>query len=264
MLQRLLSGRPWPLATLSVLLLSPPLLASAEQTGNDRPPVMYERDCPDALIRAVGTTLSCVLVDEGTLVSKVGNADVVYRGYSWLHSPPSPHRMGPGDDHAEMVAKGFSRISRANAFTLAPIDRPDRVFWVVHVNSLFGHLRTPELVQNPEHGEFLLTSGAHGRYGFRQHFLGRKTWVRVRETDYGLYSYLPTGYGFRGRSKSDAVDYSTLESTVSVYRPDDAECCPGGGKLWYRLRLEEDSSNDAPFRFVLDAARYIPPQSQQK
>ena len=260
MLQRLLSGRPWPLATLAVLLLSAPLLASAEQTGNDLPPVTYERDCPDALTREVGEVLSCVLVDEGTLVSKVGNASVVYRKYTWFPAAEALFHVGPGDDHAQMVVR--SRVP--NAVTLALADRPDRVFWVLHFHMFFGWVDTPEFVQNPEHGEFLVGGGATGRYGSRYHFLGRKTWTRVREPYYDLKSYLPTGYRFRRTLASYALDYSTLESTMDVYRPDDAECCPKGGELWYRLRLEKDSSNDAPFRFVLDAARYIPPQSQPK
>ena len=263
MLQRLLSGRPWPLAILAGLLLSAPFLAAAKQTGNELPPVTYERDCPDALTRAVGEVLSCVLDYEGTLVSKVGNASVVYRLYSWFPAADALIHVGSGGDHARMVASGDIN-SAPNAVTLALADRPDRVFWVLFFHMFYGWVDTPELAQNPEHGEFLVVGGATGKYGSRDIFLGRKTWNRVREPYYDLESYLPTGYRFRRTLASYALDYSTLESTMKVYRPRDAECCPNGGKLRYRLRLEKDSSNEAPFRFALDAARYIPPQSQQK
>ena len=259
MLKRLLSGRPWLLVTIAVLLVLP----GANATGDDLPPVTYERDCPDALTRAVGEALSCVLVDEGTLVSKVGNASVVYRKYSWFPVASALFILGPGGDHAQMVGEGLSP-SASNAVTLALADRPDRVFWVLHFHMSFGWVDTPELVQSPEHGEFLVVGGATGRYGSRYHFLGKETWVLVWEPYYDLESYLPTGYKFRRPRANYALDYSTFESTMDVYRPGDAECCPRGGELWYRLRFEEDSSNDAPFRFALDAARYIPPQSQQK
>ena len=259
MLKRLLSGLPWLLVTIAILLVLP----GANATGDELPSVTYGRDCPDVLIREEGEALSCVLVDEGTLVSKIGNLRVVYRLYSWFHIKFASWTMVPGEDHAQKVASG-SRLALPNAVTLALADRSDRVFWWLRYDMFTGRIDNPRLVQNPEHGEFLVVDSATGKYGWRQHFLGRETWVLVQEPYYDLERYLPMGYRFRRPLATYVLDYSTLESTMDVYRPSDAECCPSGGELWYRLRLEEDSSNDASFRFAIDAARYIPPQSEQK
>lgn len=265
-----------------------------------------EVDCPEVLVNDVGdAAASCVLISEGTLVSTLGNADVFYRTYSWLRSDDVGLAIGHLDDHvvevADAAADGRGYFSTPNVVTLALADDPQRVFWWLHYEILEGWVYGPLIVRNPEYGEFLIVAGVW--YGTARitdefEFLGRGTWIPVirdyyLELETWLPDDLPKDDEYWIREGPRFLDYETLENTDVLHRiHGDPNCCPSGGELWYRLKLELPAADAVPPlvinsgyppsnfyrtrshavllggraaadvalpRLVLDTARYVPP-----
>ena len=262
-----------------------------------------EIDCPDVLVNDVGdAAASCVLISEGTLVSTPGNADVFYRTYSWITPDDVGLAIGRLDDHAaevaDAVANGRGYFSTPNVVTLALADDPQRVFWWLHREILYGWIYGPRIVRNPEYGEFLIVVGVwRGTAGIADEFefLGREgAWIPViRDYHRALKTLLPEDDEYWIREGPFGLDYETLENTDVLHRIHrDPNCCPSGGELRYRLKLELPAADAAPPlvlnsgnppssffhhgshavllggraaadvalpRLVLDTARYVPP-----
>ena len=261
-----------------------------------------EIDCPDVLVNDVGdAAASCVLVSEGTLVSTLGNADVFYRTYSWLTPDDVGLSIGRLDDHAAEVADGVAvgrgYFSRPNLLTLALADDPKRVLWWLYLEKLYGWVLGPRIVRSPEYGEFLIVERVwYGTAGITDEFefLGRGAWIPViRDYHRALKALLPEDDDYWIREGPLGLDYETLENTDVLHRIHrDPNCCPSGGELWYRLKLELPAADAAPPlvvnsgnnppscfycgshaillggraaadvalpRLVLDTARYVPP-----
>ena len=187
-----------------------------------------EIDCPEVLVDDVeDAAASCVLISEGTLVSTLGNADVFYRTYSWLRPDDAGLAIRHLDDHvaevADAVADGRGYFSTPNVVTLALADDPQRVFWWLHYEILEGKVYEPQIVRNPEYGEFLTAAGfwfGTGMYTDEFEFLGRGAWIPViRDYHRELETRLPEDDDYRIGDGPRGLDYETLENT-DVLQPD--------------------------------------------
>ena len=252
-------------------------------------------DCPGVLANDVGdAAASCVLISEGTLVSTLGNADVLYRTYSWLTPDYVGLAIGHLDDHvaevADAVADDHGSFSAPNVVTLALADDPYRAFWWLHYEFLDAWIHGPRIERHPEYGEFLIVEGVWsgtGDYIDEFEFLGRGAWIPViRDYHRGLHALLPDDDEYWIREGPLGLDYEALENTDLLHRiHSDPNCCSSGGEIRYRLKLELPDVDGAPPlvlnsgnggshsvllggraaadvalpRLVLDTARYVPP-----
>jgi len=211
--------------------------------------------CPVALAQKLWADgPSCTPLAEGRLDSGAGNGGVAWQLYRWVPGagpPPSPlYDVQP-----------YNQV----AVTLAPADRPDRVFWTGDFWPGEGWFEAPFLAANPDHGELLVVPGRYtgtGAFVEDRLFLpagGR--WKPVAASQFeqdsargwldGLTSYLPPGGGIW---KGVAVDYATLTGSTAVWLPTDANCCPSGGEIRFRLRIAGE-----PPALEVAGAEYLPP-----
>ena len=215
-----------------------------------------EIDCPDVLVNDVGdAAASCVLISEGTLVSTLGNADVLYRTYSWLRPCDVGLAIERLEDHvtevASEVADGRGYFSTPNVVTLALADDPQRAFWWLHYEILEGRVLGPRIARHPEYGEFLIVVGIRsgtGSYTNEFEFLGQGAWIpTIRDYYHELEALVPEDDEYWITEGPRGLDYETLKNTDVLQRiHHDPNCCPSGGEIQYRLKLELPAADAAP------------------
>lgn len=215
-------------------------------------PATAQEECPGALVRELAPEApECMRVGEGVLRSAQGNGDVAYRLYRWISTReeiPPPYNQ---------VAVGLYRA-----------DRPDETpLWWSYYWLGEAWFETPYLATHPQWGEFLIVPGRYTGTGsfvedrvlMPDHGRG---WTEVRAASLdmetgdgwisGLKTYLPPGHGIW---KGILVDYSTLAGTTRVWRDGDANCCPSGGEIRFRLGIAGD-----PPALHVESAEYLPPE----
>jgi hypothetical protein len=231
----------------------PGLCLAAAFTG----PALAQDDCPAAIARDLENERpACQLLAEGQLVSSLANADLTYRLYRWVSATEG--EPSPLADHQPYNNTAVT-ISRADGPGQPP-------FWSAHYWPGTAWFETPYLARHPEYGEFLVVPSRYaGTGGFTEDhvFMPSQThgWTRIRSAAFdpetgkgwldGLKAGLPPGHGIW---KGIRVDYTTLTGTTAVWRDSDANCCPSGGELWFRLRI---TGPDVGFEVA--ETRYAPP-----
>ena len=197
--------------------------------------------CPAILMEELRAEVPiCDLLASGELRSRGGNDGVTYRLYRW----------GPayGDTPSALFD---SAPYNQTAVTLAPAGDADAApFWARAYWQGEAWFETPTLKLNPEFGEFLVVPGRYtGTGSFTEDFVFMPDeaggWAQIHAQPFepetgegwlaGLTAYLPPEHGIW---KGLRVDYATLTGTTAVWREGDANCCPSGGELWFRLRLD--------------------------
>lgn len=221
-------------------------------------PAAAQQGCPGELARELAAEApACQLVAEGDLPSALGNGDVAYRLYRWVST-----REGAPSSLYDSPPYNYTAV------TLSLTARPDAPpFWSAHYWLGVAWFETPYLARNPEYGEFLVVPGRYAGTGsfIEDHlFLANhgRGWTEIRAAGLdpetgagwirGLKSYLPPGHGLW---KGIRVDYATLTGRSAVWRGDDANCCPSGGEIRFRLRV----AGPEP-RLEVAEARYTAPQ----
>jgi len=212
--------------------------------------------CPTAIATELAAEAPvCELLSEGRLDSALGNGAVDCRLYRWtpLDWPEPPLHDSPPYN--------------INAVTLSLAAPGAAPFWTAHYWPDSAWIDQPYLAQHPEYGEFLVVLGRFfgtGRFTEDFVFLPDRAggWAQVQGTSFdgegganwwaGLARYLPLGHGVW---KGVVVDYATLTGNTAVWRDADANCCPSGGGLWFRLRLTGPEQ-----RLEVAEARYTPPE----
>lgn len=218
-----------------------------------------EPSCPDPLARRLANHRPvCRLLKEGELKSRLGNADVLYRLYRWVSSrKPAP---GPLYD-----VPPYNQV----ALTLGGSGQGDHVFWSGHYWIGMAWFETPSIVSNKRYGEMLIVPGRYtgtGSYVDDHVFLPDATggWKRInggqmnQETGDGwarqLRAYLPDGHYI---AKGIRLDYTTLTGESAVWRTDDPNCCPSGGRIAFTLQLTASGT------FEVADAHYTPAKSRR-
>jgi hypothetical protein len=185
-------------------------------------------------------------------------ADVIYGLYRWvstLEAPPGPLYDAPPYDQV--------------GITLWLAREPgDAAFWAGHYWLGMAWYETPYLVVNARYGEMLVVPGRYpGTGGFVDDRVfmpsHTRTWVEIGATQLDQESgegwarqlriHLPEGSYI---AKGIRVDYATLRGETDVWRKDDANCCPSGGRLRFTLEL----TGPEP-RLAVAAAIYTGPDS---
>jgi len=214
-------------------------------------------ECPAALARDLaGEAPDCALVAEDVLRSALGNGEVVYRLYRWVstreEAPSALYDVPPYNQ---------------TAVTLSLAERPDDPpFWSSWYWLGLAWFEAPYLARQAKWGEFLVVPG---RYTGTGSFIEDRVfmpdhgrgWTEIRAAAYDqetgdgwlsqLKAYLPPGHGVW---KGILVDYATLTGTTAVWRDGDANCCPSGGEISFRLKVDQPGPG-----LVVDAAEYRPP-----
>jgi hypothetical protein len=220
-------------------------------------PALAQKGCPAALATELAAEAPiCQLHTEGTLTSTLGNGDVSYRLYRWV----SAHETEPLPLHD-------STPYNNSAVTLSLAATPDRPpFWSSHYWPGIGWFDTPYLARHAKYGEFLVIPGRYagtGSFTDDHVFMPRmgRGWTPIRagQTEDGgaapwvgqLIDRLPPGLGIW---KGIRIDYTSLTGTTAVWRDGDANCCPSGGELWFRLRVTGPEPG-----FAVAEARYTLP-----
>jgi len=214
----------FPALTLAAALFAAP--AAAREVG------------PVALVRDMAAEApSCHLQMKGRLESALGNGAVVWRLYSWMSTMEEPSGLYDEAPYNQ------------NAVTLSLADRPgDPPFFEAHDWMDVAWFEAPYLATNPDYGEILVVPGrlsGTGAFIEDRVFLpdDAKGWTEVgggvnaeSGTGWiaGLTPYLPPGHGLW---KGILVDYATLTGASAVWREGDANCCPSGGEIAFRLRI---------------------------
>ena len=220
-------------------------------------PAAAQEGCPAALASELASeNPACELMSQGKLHSGLGNGDVAYRLYRWV-----PTR----EDTPSILANSAPYYN--TAVTLSLTAQPDRPpFWSAHYWQWVAWFETPYLARHAKYGEFLVVPGRYAGTGslVEDHVfmptMGRG-WHPIRAAPFdpetgdgslaGLTAYLPPDHGIW---KGIRVDYTTLTGTTDVWRDSDANCCPSGGEIWFRLRIAGPE-----IRFEVAEARYTPP-----
>jgi hypothetical protein len=196
--------------------------------------------CPPILAKQLrGHAPTCRLLRDGRLTSAQGNSAVIYRLYRWVSThedPPSPL----------YDATPYNRT--AVTLNLAG-SASDEAFWAAHHWLGLGWFEAPAILRNDRYGEFLVVPGRLAGTGgmIDDHVLMptlARGWQAIAasqldpESGRGwaaeLKAYLPEGHHV---AKGILVDYTTLTGETAVWRSDDANCCPSGGRLRFRLEL---------------------------
>lgn len=219
-----------------------------------------QEDCPAALASALASEApACELISEGALRSGLGNGDLTYRLYSWVSTregEPSPLYDSPP----------YNNTVATLSLTAKPEQPP---FWSTYYWLGTAWFETPYLARHPEYGELLVVPGRYtgtGSFSEDHVFMPNhgRGWTRIRAAAFdpeagkgwldGLKRHLPPGHGIW---KGIRVDYATLTGTTAVWRDADANCCPSGGELWFRLRITGPGGGPVVGLAVAEA-RYTP------
>jgi hypothetical protein len=195
-------------------------------------------------------------MSQGELHSGIGNSDVAYRLYRWVPThEDTPYILFDSPPYYNTAVT----LSLAGNSGQAP-------FWSAHYQQGVGWFETPFLARHAKYGEFLVVPGRYAGTGsFTEDHVFMPTmgrgWTPIRagQTEDGdvapwvkqLAGYLPPGHGIW---KGIRVDYTTLTGTTAVWRDSDANCCPSGGELWFRLRITGPEVG-----LEVAEARYTPP-----
>ncbi|HSF96877.1 MAG TPA: hypothetical protein VLA52_17760 [Thermohalobaculum sp.] len=241
-----LAARPAMLALTAALLAGAPAAARA--------------GCPADLARErAAEAPDCTLVTEGMLRSGQGNGDVAWQLYRWVptvgEAPSALYDTPPYNQ---------------TAVTLSLAARPgDPPFWAEHYDMGIAWFETPYLAHNQKYGEFLVVPG---RFAGTGSFLDDRVflpnhgrgWTRIGAAGLdpetgagwidGLRPHLPPGHGIW---KGISVDYATLTGSSAVWRDGDANCCPSGGEIRFRLQVAGPN-----LRLEVADAQYDPPAQQ--
>jgi hypothetical protein len=212
--------------------------------------------CPRVLAEQLrGQAAACRLLREGRLTSALGNAAVVYRLYRWVSThegPPSPLYDAPPYNQ--------TAVTLSVAGTSA-----DEAFWGAYSWLGEGWFEAPAIVRNARYGEFLVVRGRLTGTGsmiddrvLMPTLVGGWQAIDVDQIDQetgkgwtaALMAYLPEGLHI---VKGILVDYATLTGETALWRTDDANCCPSGGRLWFQLQLTEPGPG-----LEVAEARYTP------
>jgi hypothetical protein len=205
------------------------------------PPARAASDgCPRILAEQLrGHAPACRLLREGRLSSTQGNSAVLYRLYRWvstLEDPPSPLYDAPPYNQTAVT------LSLAGS-------GPDEAFWGTHYWLGLGWFEAPAIVRNDRYGEFLVVPGRLAGTGgmIDDHVLMPTMaggWQAIAASQLDpeigggwateLGTYLPEGLHI---PKGILLDYATLTGETAVWRAEDANCCPSGGRLSFRLEL---------------------------
>ena len=230
----------------SALVLLAALVAGA--------PVAARADCPADLARdRAAEGPECSVAAEGVLASGQGNGDVEWRLYRWM----------PTIGEAPSALYGTAPYNQT-AVTLALAAQPP--FWSAHYDLGLAWFETPYLALNAKYGELLIVPGRYAGTGsFVEDWVfmpnhGRG-WTRIGAAAFdpetgggwiaGLKPHLPPGHGIW---KGIRVDYATLTGSSAVWREGDANCCPSGGEIRFRLRVAGPE-----VRLEVEAAEYVAP-----
>ncbi|HUS55773.1 MAG TPA: hypothetical protein VMY41_17415 [Thermohalobaculum sp.] len=220
-------------------------------------PAAAQVGCPAALASTLASENPvCEFLSQGELHSVLGNSDVAYRLYRWV-----PTR----GDAPSILYDSAPYFNTAVTLTLAgtPGQEP---FWSAHYLQGVAWFETPHLAHHRKYGEFLVVPGRYfGTGSLTEDYVfmpnHARSWTQIRSAAFdpdtgrgwleGLKSYLPPGHGIW---KGLGVDYTTLTGTTTVWRDTDANCCPSGGELWFRLQIAGPELG-----FEIAEARYTPP-----
>lgn len=197
--------------------------------------------CPRILAEQLrGHAPTCRLLNEDRLNSAQGNTAVVSRLYRWVSThedPPSPLYDAPPYNQTAVT------LSLADSAS-------DEAFWGAHHWLGVGWFEAPAIVRNDRYGELLVVPGRLTGTGsmIDDHVLmptmaGGWHAIAARQLDQEtgrgwapqLEAYLPEG---RYIAKGILVDYATLTGETDVWRAEDANCCPSGGRLSFKLELQ--------------------------
>ena len=220
-------------------------------------PALAQEGCPAALAADLQREApACELMSQGELRSGLGNSNVAYRLYRWvptLEDTPSILFDSPPYYNTAIT------LSRAGNPGQAP-------FWSSYYWQGVAWFETPYFARHAKYGEFLVVPGRVAGTGsfiddrVLMPTMGRG-WVAVRAAPFdpetgdgwlaGLTAHLPPGHGIW---KGIRVDYATLTGTTAVWRDGDANCCPSGGEVWFRLWIAGPEIG-----FEVAEARYTPP-----
>jgi hypothetical protein len=222
-------------------------------------PAGAEQGCPAGLARDLAAEApACQLVAEGELRSALGNGNVAYRLYRWVST-----REGALSSLYD--SPPYHNTAAALSLAARPGEPP---FWSAYYWLGLAWFETPYLVRHPEYGEILVVPGRYaGTGGFIEDhvFLPNhaRGWTQIHASGFdpdtgggwieGLKPYLPPGHGIW---KGIHVDYATLTGSSAVWRDGDANCCPSGGEIWFRLRV----AGPEP-RLEVAEAHYTAPQN---
>jgi len=195
-------------------------------------------------------------MSQGTLRSELGNGAVTYRLYHWFST-------SEGTAQARYDNAPYNNT----AVTLSLAEMPDEPpFFSAQYWPGTAWFEAPYLARHIKYGEFLVVPG---RYAGTGNFVEDRVfmptmgrgWMQIRaapldpKTGAGwfdaLVAHLPPGHGVW---KGIRVDYSTLTGTTAVWRDGDANCCPSGGELWFRLKV-----TGPDIGFDVAEVRYTPP-----
>ena len=217
-------------------------------------PATAREICPAALVRDMAAEApACRLVAKGRLNSARGNEAVAWRLYRWMSTLEEPSGLEDEPPYNQ------------NAVTLSLAARPgDPPFFEAHYWMDVAWFEPPYLATNPDYGEILVVPGRYaGTGGFIEDrvFLpdDAKRWIEIgggvnaeNGTGWpdGLKAYLPPGHGLW---KGILVDYATLTGVTAVWREGDANCCPSGGEIAFRLHI----AGPEPHLEVAEA-QYVP------
>jgi len=219
-------------------------------------PAAAQRGCPAALARDLAAEApECRVVGEGRLAAALGNGDVDWRLYRWVST------------REEVSALYDVPPYNQTAVTLSLTGQPDDPpFWSGWYWLGLAWFETPYLATNADYGEFLIVPGRYAGTGsfiedrifMADHGRG---WTEIAAAGLdlergkgwidGLTLFLPPGHGIW---KGILVDYATLTGTSAVWREGDANCCPSGGEISFRLRV----AGPEPHLEVAEA-HYAPP-----
>lgn len=221
-------------------------------------PAAAQQDCPAELARDLASEApECQVVGQGRLASALGNGDVDWRLYRWV----STREEAPSEVYD---APPYNQT----AVTLSLAARPDAPpFWSGWYLQGVAWFETPYLAKHKKWGEFLVVPGRYAGTGsftenhvFMPNHAGGWTEIRAGQAEDGgtekwvrqLLAALPEGHGIW---KGIRVDYATLSGTTPVWRDGDANCCPSGGELWFRLTI-----TGPEIGFEVAETRHTPPQ----
>jgi hypothetical protein len=203
-------------------------------------PAAARSDCPATLARdRASDAPECRLVSEGGLRSSQGNGDVDWRTYRWVPT-------AGGAPSALYDTPPYNQTAATLSLAARQEDPP---FWSAYHDLGIAWFETPNLARHPQYGEFLIVPGRYASTGsfvedsvfMPNHGRG---WTEIGATGLdpetgkgwieGLRPHLPPGHGIW---KGIRVDYATLTGSSAVWRDGDANCCPSGGEIRFRLRV---------------------------
>ena len=210
-----------------------------------------EASCPDILTAEIGgPALACELLDSGRLVSSQGNGDVVYRLYRWVSSDDEPPYLVNDQPPYNQVAVTVSLGS-------------GDPFWAWHIWLGIGWIEAPILVHNRRYGEMLVVPGRYSGTGsgIEDHVLlptVARGWQPIDAAQMdaeraegwrtALAARLPENHFI---TKGIRIDYETLTGESHVWKREDANCCPSGGRITFRLAIAGPD-----LRLVVQEAEY--------